>query len=119
LPVYECRCLKCGKEFDGFATIEARDTIKCECGGAVQRLIGGVKNGLQPLTPYWSENMGKEPVFVESRSHRKQLMKERRLEIMPYKKIEINNHPKDRSGHLMTQHEIDKSRRAGLILPSR
>ncbi len=37
MPVYDTRCLKCGKEFEAFAKIEERGDILCECGGKTER----------------------------------------------------------------------------------
>jgi hypothetical protein len=33
------------------------------------------------LTPYWDDNLGQNRVFVESKKHRKQLLRERGLDI--------------------------------------
>lgn len=32
---------------------------------------------IRDIEPYWDDNMGQNPVYVESRQHRKQLLKER------------------------------------------
>jgi putative FmdB family regulatory protein len=113
MPIYIYECLTCKKEFETVSSVADRNKTKCECGGETKILIKNT-NLYDPLTPYWSENIDKNPVYIESRSHRQKLMKEKHLDIMPYKKFEVAT-AYDRNGHKMTQHEIEKSRTRGMF----
>lgn len=48
-----------------------------------------------PFRPYVSENIGHEPVLIESRSQRRKLLKEKGLEILPEKKHKYTIYGKD------------------------
>lgn len=98
---FEYYCNKCG------AKKVKRIGFICCCGGEFKLSHGW--NLYDPFHPYWSENIGKKSVYLESREQRRKLMKENNLEIMPYKHIETAV-PRDKQGRRMTQHEVDKMR---------
>lgn len=96
-------------------TTQTITSFVCNCGGTyrIERL-----NGYDPLTPYYSENMGKTPILVESRGHRRQLMKDRKIDIMPYKKNEYEGYrPLDNRGHKMTSLQYEKAQKKGFVIP--
>ena len=75
MPLYEYECKTCGKHEDAFRKIsEHKNGPKC-CGEIMSQVLG--KHYVIPdLDPYWDENLGKEPLYVKSKQHRKKLMKE-------------------------------------------
>lgn len=74
--LYEYKCLKCDKITNKFRDIEDRDNCpQCECGGETKKIISKSKvHG--DFMPYLDENIGDEPVWIESKQHRKKVMKE-------------------------------------------
>jgi putative FmdB family regulatory protein len=116
MPIYSVKCNSCGKEFESFSHVEKRNDIQCKCGGSITIQIFR-QNVQVPLefSPYWSENMSREPIYITSRSHRKQLLKEKKLDIIPYKKFDRPKVVRDRRGHIMTDHEISKAQTLGMF----
>ena len=109
---FEYQCDRCG------VTKRTKDleSFICKCGGEIK--LKSKLNLFDPLTPYVSENIGPKPVVIESRQHRQRLMKERHLEIMPYKRNEYEGYRGvDKSGHKLTQHEHEVAQKRGLVLP--
>jgi len=110
--LYEYYCNKCGVK-----KIEEVGFL-CACGGEF-KLAQGL-NGFDPFTPYVSENMGKTPIWIESRSHREQLLKEKKLAILPYRKTESEGYrPIGKDGRKMTAHQYEVAQKRGLIMPKR
>ena len=72
MPLYDCKCDNCGREFEVFKKIVDITNIKCECGGNARTLITCVKSK-DWFTPHYNEHFTGEPVFVRSRSHMKDL----------------------------------------------
>ena len=78
MPIYDYICTKCGKVSDVWATMDER-TKRCpKCKRKMSRLIAR-SNIITDLIPHVDENMGHEPVYVKSRQHKKQLLKEKGL----------------------------------------
>lgn len=72
MPLYDCRCTKCGHEFEHLCKIAEIPGIKCQgCGGKAETLI--TNNKKDWFKPYWDPDFGLEPVFVRSRGHLKEL----------------------------------------------
>jgi len=73
--IYTYKC-KCGESFDEFRRVEDRNNCpKCKCGKKTRRVIS-LPNIAPDLVPYWDENIGKEPVYIKSKQHRKQVAKD-------------------------------------------
>lgn len=81
MPIYDYECPNCGTQRDIWAAIDENEKL-CGCLNWMKRLISAPR--INPdLEPYWDENLGKDPVYVKSHQHRKQLMGERGL-VDPY-----------------------------------
>jgi hypothetical protein len=87
---------------------------KCGC-GADAKILGIKMGGHEPLKPYWSENIDKNPIYITSREQRRALMKKNNLEIPPYKKIDIPKATRDANGHKLTAHEFEKIQQKNLL----
>jgi putative FmdB family regulatory protein len=76
MPNYDYQCSSCGKVEERFAHMD--DTmLLCSCGQMMTRLFSPPKAFHFDIQPYWEENIGPEPVYVESRKHLNQLCRER------------------------------------------
>ena len=80
MPRYDYRCIECGVIEELWRRMTDLEMAhRCiRCGGDMIRLISA-PNIRCDIEPYVDENMGHEPVHVESRQHKKQLLKERGL----------------------------------------
>lgn len=77
MPLYDAKCLECGKEFEHFCSIQEMDSIHCDCGGAAKTLITCNKNkDWFPEGGFWHPNLDVNPVFVKTKSHYKELCKQ-------------------------------------------
>ena len=74
MPLYEVQCLKCDKEFEAFAKIAERQSIKCQCGGKTKILMSPPKKDW--FKPFVSEDFNGEPILVRTKGHLKQLCEE-------------------------------------------
>lgn len=77
-PIYDFKCPDCGVIPNVWAKMDESYTKCPKCGILTQRLISPA-NVSPDMKPYLDPNLGHEPVYVESRQHRKRLMKERGL----------------------------------------
>jgi putative FmdB family regulatory protein len=79
MPLYDYECVNCGTVDDVFAAV-IDTTLPCpRCDDVMTRLFSFNVNVQPDLEPYVDDQMGHEPVYVKSKQHRKQLMKERGL----------------------------------------
>ena len=78
MPLYDAKCMICGKEFEHFCHIDEIDRIICNCGGRAKTLITNTRSQ-DWFKPHWNPNFDIEPVFVRSRNHMKQLCKQYNL----------------------------------------
>lgn len=83
MPLYDYKCPKCGEIIDVWAKIEEMHKECNQCGGVMYRLISPTRI-ICDIAPYFDENLAdskKSPhgQWVQSRQHRKQLMKEQGL----------------------------------------
>lgn len=78
MPLYDAMCPKCGLRENVWGKID--EPLVCECGLQMQRLISPV-NVNPDITPYWEENISDRPVYLKSRRHRAQVLKENNLAI--------------------------------------
>jgi putative FmdB family regulatory protein len=81
MPLYDYKCSNCGMVENVWAKINEQEKL-CACGLWMKRVISATRS-TPDLQPYLDPNMGHEPVYVESRQHRKRLMKERGLAESP------------------------------------
>ena len=74
--LYEYKCTLCAKITEALREIEDRNNCPpCEkCAGETKKIIS--KSTVHSdFTPYIDDNIGTEPTWVESKKHRKELMK--------------------------------------------
>ena len=76
MPYYDFKCEQCGKVEEKFLAIRDLDRIRPKCCNHDMKHIIGNYAVIPDLKPYWDENMSCKPVYVKSKKHRKQLMKE-------------------------------------------
>ncbi len=63
---YDVKCNKCGKEFEGEASVAQRLLIKCsKCSGATRILLKQVPM-FSVFQPFWHEDLSPEPVRINS-----------------------------------------------------
>ncbi|MCW7076432.1 MAG: hypothetical protein OCU18_03960 [Candidatus Syntrophoarchaeum sp.] len=74
MPLYDCMCNRCGKEFEAYASVSSRKNIRCECGGTSEILITNHKTK-DWFKPHVNEHFNGKPIEVRSRRHLKELCK--------------------------------------------
>ena len=76
MPIYEYECEECGFQMEGIFPINKKpDNVPCiKCLGNAKSIISASADRKE-WNPYIDENLGPEPVVVQSRAHRKKLMK--------------------------------------------
>ena len=79
MPIYDFSCPAHGTMFDIYAEINEREKQCPLCDSVMTRLFPLSVNISPDIQPYIDEHMGKDPVYVKSRKHKKQLLKERGL----------------------------------------
>lgn len=80
MPRYDVICPS-GHEADVFAKWDERDVPCKTCGLPTERIWKSAPKAVPDTynQSYWDENLGHEPVYIESRSQRKAIMRERGL----------------------------------------
>tara|TARA_R100000789_G_C2907268_1_gene122215 strand:+ start:283 stop:537 length:255 start_codon:yes stop_codon:yes gene_type:complete len=80
MPNYDHKCPKCKEIVELYLHVsELSLPVNCShCGVEMKRLIGAT-NIQEDYEPYIDENMGHEPVYVKSRQHRRELMKQHKV----------------------------------------
>lgn len=76
MPVYSYKCKKCGVLADKINTIDNRKQGP-ECCGEIMTQYYGNYHVVPDFEPYIDYNLSEKPVYVKSKQHRKQIMKER------------------------------------------
>ena len=76
MPVYDVRCPNGHERNDVWAKMD--EIIACDCGLVMERLITA-PTIIPDWTPYLEENMGSEPVMIQSRQHYAKELKKRDL----------------------------------------
>lgn len=82
MPNYDFKCESCGVTEEFFAHIN-ETTLSCICGGTMKRLFSPSVYIIPDISPYIDENLAGpdgKPVYVMSRQHKRQILKERGLE---------------------------------------
>jgi len=83
IPIYEYQCPDCKEEKEEILHIEdlGEAQVVCMCGVPMNRVFATPRNVICDLEPYIDENIDRKgvPIQVESRRHRRQLMKDNHL----------------------------------------
>ena len=76
MPIYTYECATCGVETDHIYPINDKpETIECPiCDGVAESIISFTANRKE-WNSYIDDNLGDNPVLIESREHRRELMK--------------------------------------------
>lgn len=76
MPIYSYKCTECEKEIEKIFSIDEKPgLIECpDCGWPAKSIISYTVNRKE-WNSYVDDNLGDEPVLVESREHRRELMK--------------------------------------------
>jgi putative FmdB family regulatory protein len=78
MPIYDAECPKCGLRENVWGKVD--EVLVCDCGRKMKRLLSPTR--INPdITPYLEENISQSPVFIKSRRHRAQVLKENGLAI--------------------------------------
>ena len=69
MPVHTLECRKCGDREDRWIS-DASIELECSCGG-MKRVVydWGRCNNIEVFQPYWEDNLGDKPVYIESKQH--------------------------------------------------
>lgn len=87
MPIYTYECDSCERETDHIYAINDKpEFIQCPLCNGVARSIISLGSDRREWNSYWDENLGAEPVLVESREHRRELMKKAGLRDQYYHK---------------------------------
>lgn len=78
MPIYVYKCSKCGQIHEDFRKMEDRKEGP-ECCGEKTRQHYGNYHVIGDIKPYLDENISDKPVWVKSRQHREQLIKENKV----------------------------------------
>ena len=83
MPVYEFECQECKHITEKVMDITMSDVqiAECEKCHLEAKKVVSKPQAVEPAwKPYYDENLGDEPVLIESREHRKKLLKAKGLE---------------------------------------
>jgi len=77
MPLYDYKCLECGKTFDSFRKVEERMTVYCpECGFTnCEQLLTTFNSKV--FHDYIEHNIGENPIHIKSSQHLKDELKRR------------------------------------------
>lgn len=79
MPLYDFSCSACGGQQNDIVARPDENSKPCpSCGKAMTRLLP-IPNVQSDYEPWVDDNLGHEPVYVKSRRHHKQLLRERGL----------------------------------------
>ena len=74
MPLYDCRCSVCDREFQHLCKIKEMGQIKCpECGSEARTLISHTSRNRDWFRPHWNEHIDYEPVYIETKQQYKDL----------------------------------------------
>lgn len=83
MPIYEFQCenTRCAHVSERIFRIDEKPQfVDCPlCGHTAKSIISGSADRRE-WEPYWDENLGHDPVLVQSRAHRRELMRKAGLE---------------------------------------
>lgn len=72
MPLYDFRCEKCGKKSEIFMRMAEYTRARC-CEQEMQRVYSYAV--VPDLKPYVDQNLSEKPVYVRSKKHRQELMR--------------------------------------------
>lgn len=78
MPLYDYKCEECDKIQEHYKKI-ADSTHKCECGGIQNRTLTTQFYAQSDIEPYLDPHIGKEPMWIKSRQHRREVMKSQKV----------------------------------------
>lgn len=74
MPRYDVECDRCNKEQEVVCKVKELETLQCDCGGH-QRVVIKALPARDWFRPHWNENFDLNPIYVESKTHYKDLCK--------------------------------------------
>ena len=74
MPLYDCKCTKCGEVVEQYMKHDEEPDI-CACGGDSERIISS-SYYINRDIDYVTDNISGEPIRVNSRKHLRELEKE-------------------------------------------
>lgn len=75
MPLYDYKCIRCGKEFEKFASIADRKNVSSPCCHLVaEQIIKPPSVHIFPEGPW--EHISRDPIYVNDKRHLKDLCKE-------------------------------------------
>jgi putative FmdB family regulatory protein len=75
MPIYDYKCAACGDIKERYAKV-SQTALPCpSCGAETQRLLTTRYSVHADLEPYWDPHIGREPVYIKSKQHRREVMK--------------------------------------------
>lgn len=80
MPTYDFSCQSCGKTEERVTRIDDQMVV-CSCGALMTKLFSPPRAIICDIEPYWDENITPEPILVQSRRHKEQLLKENGLKM--------------------------------------
>lgn len=66
MPLYDYHCIKCGKKFERYSSVENRHNVKCECGERADKLMS-MSAKTEIFEPMWYNDICEEPIYVTSK----------------------------------------------------
>lgn len=83
MPTYDHQCFVCNRIFEWSAPI-GTEIVKCVfCGNDAQRLFSPPRaKPICDIEPYWEENITQEPIYITSRKHKAEVLKEHGLKML-------------------------------------
>ncbi len=79
MPIYEYKCPECGQIHEKFNKMANHKNGPNCCGKPTKQYYGSYYV-VGDFEPYLDENLGPKPVYVKSKQHRKELMKQNGLD---------------------------------------
>ena len=79
MPLYDFDCPACGTQKDIVAHPDEREMSCPVCTATMTRLFPTSWGTIPDIEPYVDENMGKDPIYIRSRRHKKEMLREKGL----------------------------------------
>jgi len=82
---YDYKCDECGKKFEALNMVNNRHYATCpKCGGRADMKfsVNGLTKSIQIFKPYLDYNIDSNPIFIETRQQKRDLLKKNNLEQM-------------------------------------